>query len=204
MDLDNDFDLDLITAYGNNQYSSYTYNVHINDGSGIFTAVSGNLGVIGGRTNAMTGAAELNNDGRVDLVSGAADCCQGSDPLTVYLSSPSGYSASNSLMQKASDAYYNGMTFVDLDLDGKVDVFWTDITAIGSTALKVYKNNGLGAFTEISSALGLGLGLTYGCCPIPGGTRAIVLDINNDKKPDADIHSIDGVAPSTIGKIGQN
>jgi gliding motility-associated-like protein len=196
MDLDNDFDFDLITAHGPNQYQSYTYTVHLNDGAGGFSAVSDNLGIVGGRINGMTIPGEFNNDGKVDMVSGAADCClMGGDPLTVYLSSPTNYTSSTTLMPKVSDGYYGGATVVDLNLDGVLDVFWTGITSTASTALKAYVNNGSGAFTEVSAPFGLGEGLTYGCCPIPGATHGVVLDINNDFKPDAVIHSVTWQAP---------
>jgi hypothetical protein len=45
----------------------------LNNGAGIYTLASNNFGIGNARINGFGLAGELNNDGVVDLVSGAAD-----------------------------------------------------------------------------------------------------------------------------------
>ncbi len=196
IDFDNDDDFDLITAVGYNQYTIYNYKVLLNDGLGHFSSVPDNLGITQGRINAFGLPGDFNNDGLIDIVSGAADCCFNNDSLSVFFSNGAGnYIKSSSAMIKTTDAYYGGASVIDFDMDGWQDVFWNQISAIGTSALKFYKNNANSTFTEMASIWGISHGLTYGCCPIPGTTNGLITDINNDFKPDIDIQSVDFQPP---------
>ena len=149
---------------------------------------------------------ELNNDGKLDIISGAADNGVTGNPLNVYYSSLSNLNFTNNTtaMKRVGNPYYQGATIVDLNLDNKLDIIWTNMTAIGSSALQCFINNGNNTFTESASTLGINFGPSTGnCCPILNGQQSTVLDLNNDNKPDIDIHEIDWVAPYTVTKSYQ-
>ena len=199
-DLDNDFDMDIILNYAVNQYQNATYQMYRNDGTGLFTQLSG-TGYQLGRSNAFGTVGELNNDGFPDIISGAADCCVQGDPLYLHLSNNGvfSYNVSTSAIPRHLDPYYQTASLVDLNLDTKKDIVWVSLAAIGSSALQYHVNNGNGTFTESAASYNIDEGPSTGqCCPIKNTMHAVIIDINNDEKPDLDIHELDNVAPYTF------
>jgi len=197
-DVDNDFDFDLLLAQGSSQYSNYNYFIYKNNGNSSFTLFN-NSGYNVGRINGFGICGELNNDGKIDIISGASDCCVGGsggngniNPLYSFFSTPNGtYSSSTNAMLRASDRkYYQSASIVDMNLDGYQDVLWTAIDAYAnsSSALQFYLNNGNSSFTEKSNDNGIQLG-TPATTVMHTTQRSSVIDINNDLKPDLNIQS---------------
>ncbi len=203
-DVNNDGAFDLLIGNGTQSspyasgYWNFSYSIYLNNGLGVFSFFS-NSGYGLGRSSAFGSLAELNNDGRVDIFSGAADCCVGGtggggniNPLYTFLSNSSGtYNSSTTAMSRAADRkYYNSATVVDIDFDGDQDVLWTDIYAYAysSSALQCYLNNGSGSLTESSAVLGIQLG-TSSSAVLHTNQRSTMVDVNNDLKPDLNIQS---------------
>jgi len=197
-DIDNDFDFDLLIADGNNQYSTYNYFIYLNSGGTFTQSVGTNYNI--GRINGFGILGEFNNDGKIDIVSGAADCCISGNLLSVFFSNSGlSYTLSTTAMQRSANPYYNGASVFDLNLDKKQDIIWTDLTAIGSSALQCFINNGNNTFTESASIFGINYGPSTGlCCPIQHAQYSTIVDFNNDNKPDIDIHEIDWTPPYTV------
>ena len=198
-DIDNDNDFDLLLAEGSSQYySNYNYYIFLNS-NGLYTQATGTNYNIG-RINGFGVLGEFNNDGKIDIVSGAADCCISGNPLRVFFSNSNiSYTLSTIAMQRSGNPYYNGASIFDINLDNKQDVIWTNMTGIGSSALQCFINNGNNTFTESASSLGINYGPTSGtCCPLQNAQYSAIIDINNDKKPDIDIHEIDWTAPYSV------
>ena len=127
-DIDNDFDFDLLIAQGSSQYSNYSYSIYLNNGKGSFSLLN-NSGYTLGRINGFGMLGELNNDGKLDIISGAADNGVTGNPLNVYYSSLSNLNFTNNTtaMKRVGNPYYQGATIVDLNLDNKLDIIWTNI-----------------------------------------------------------------------------
>jgi hypothetical protein len=198
-DVDNDSDFDILTCQGNDQYSNSVYALYINNAGNFSLLTTSGYNV--GRLNGFGISGEFNNDGKSDIISGAADCCVAGNPLYVYFSNSTStsFTASTTAMTRVNNPYYNIASIVDINLDKKQDIVWTSITAIGSEVLQCYLNNGNNTFTESAASLGINFGPSAGlCCPIQNGMYALMLDLNNDKKPDLDIHEQDWVAPYTV------
>ncbi|MCX8470840.1 MAG: ASPIC/UnbV domain-containing protein, partial [Chitinophagaceae bacterium] len=196
-DIDNDFDMDLLVGRGV-RYQNFTYSIYKKSATG-YTLFSGS-GYDVGRHSGFGMLGEFNNDGRTDIVSGAEDCCVAAgDALYVYYSNPNGtYTANNSAMLRnaSEDPYYFKATIIDINLDKTQDIIWTEMSAINTSKTQVFLNDNFSTFTESSAAMNLHNGYTNGlCCPITLFTRATVLDINNDKKPDVNIAQIDELSP---------
>jgi hypothetical protein len=198
-DIDNDSDFDMLTNQGGNQYANVNYAIYLNN-AGSFSLLSGS-GYTVGRMNGFGISGEFNNDGKSDIISGAPDCCVTGNPLYVYFSNSSStsFTASTTAMTRVNNPYYNIASIYDINLDKKQDIVWTSIAATGSEALQCFLNNGNNTFTESAASLGINYGPSAGiCCPIQNYMEATMIDFNNDKKPDIDIHERDIVAPYTV------
>jgi gliding motility-associated-like protein len=199
-DIDNDFDMDLLIGRGT-QYQNYAYSIYKKSSAG-YTLFSGS-GYDIGRKYGFGILGDFNNDGITDIVSGAEDCCvvQG-DVLYVYYSNPNGtFTANSSVMTRVNgeDPYYYRATVLDINLDKTQDIIWTDMSAISISKTQVFLNDNFNTFVESSSPMNLHNGYTDGlCCPITLFTRATILDINNDKKPDVHLAQIDELTPFSI------
>lgn len=203
-DTDSDNDFDLLIANATNQYGPATYRHFLNNGSGVFSQIT-TSNFSNGRLSAFGTLGELNNDGNVDVISGAADCCVGANPLYAFFSNgPNLFSSNTNSIPRLLNPYYAGAEIHDINLDGRQDILWVAMSSIGSSALQVYLNNGSSTFTESASSLGVNYGPSNGfCCPIQNFQASTVLDINDDKKPDIDIHEIDDISPFTVTRSWQ-
>ncbi|MBN1335637.1 MAG: CRTAC1 family protein [Deltaproteobacteria bacterium] len=145
----------------------YTWLLH-NTGNGTFEdvtqasgAVTSRAGLTTGRPGQIWAFADVDNDQDLDLLTGLADTSGAWDDTTdLVLNDGSGTFA---LGPAGSDFQYTGVdapagiSFVDVDRDGLVDVWITQYAdASGSAAQdRLYRNRGGALFEEITSDAGL-------------------------------------------------
>lgn len=147
-DIDNDGDLDLILA--GSQSTSTTSSItklYRNNGSGMFTEVSGTL--FEPMNTGDLAFADVDNDGDQDvLISGRSNSSQSVTRL--YLNDGTGNytaDATNSF----PGSYFTSIAFSDVDNDGDQDVLITGYTILNQPATKLYLNDGSGLFTLYSN-----------------------------------------------------
>lgn len=123
------------------------------------------------RSTQLAVAADVDNDGDLDLFSGTyTDKTKIDNPATpgqldrseILLNDGSGhFSLGPSLVPHGSNPYaVSGATFADVDLDGNVDLFvvgWYDRYGLSNvgTQSRLYMGAGDGSFNEITGAVGL-------------------------------------------------
>ncbi len=171
-DLDNDGDFDLFNGTTGSDTLPESNNVYRNDGTGFFTDVTSQAGLLG-RQEPTRGvlAFDMDRDGDLDLLA-----------ITNYLGTndPPGernefYRNDGGLKFTAieSGPLYTapagqGATDIDYDGDGDIDIFAGNRTG----DLNIIQNDGLGNFTLISPA---SIGITH-----QGREGATFGDVNND------------------------
>jgi hypothetical protein len=199
-DVNNDGAFDLLVCNGTNSggsigsgFYNFNYYLYLNSGNGSFS-LSTNSGYSFGRGGGAWGfLGDFNNDGITDICSGAYDCCVGGNPLYVHYSSGLGsYSVSTTAMARSLNPYYFSATITDINLDRKTDIVWTKMGACYQTAnLQCFLNNGNNTFSESAASLGINLGDgPYSC----DDQYSTILDLNNDRKLDINIHNLGGRA----------
>ncbi|MEM7199409.1 MAG: CRTAC1 family protein [Planctomycetota bacterium] len=174
-DADGDLDLFLPNAPGGDNA------LFRNDG-GTFVDVAATAGLTGdgsGFTGAL--AADIDNDGWPDLfLSGAGGFIGAGLPSRLYRNRGDGTFA-NVTASSGIDADHLALmaAFGDIDRDGDLDLFVTSPGNLFSGVLteqKLYRNDGDGAFTDISAAAGINTAL--------GGCVVSFTDVNGDRLPD--------------------
>jgi hypothetical protein len=158
-DMNGDGYVDLITAnQGANSLSVLT-----NNGAGVFTLWQ-IINVVSGANPSYVVAADVNGDGKMDLI-----CANRSlNSVSVLLNNGSGgFSVSQTISVGSSP---RGLVAADLNGDGKIDLATANFSG---NSLTVLLNNGSGSFTA-SQTIGTGNG--------PQSVTA--LDINDDGKMD--------------------
>lgn len=146
-DFDNDGDLDMYIGV------RWLPNVfYDNEGNGQFTdaTVKAGLGDAGGALNMASG--DYDNDGDIDIyVSNGTG--MGTEPVTFYRNNGDG-----TFTEVAEEAGLseerNGraVAFFDYDNDGDLDIYALGCTG---TPIRLYNNNGDGAFTDVAREAGL-------------------------------------------------
>ena len=146
-DYDRDGDPDLFI--GNLQTSGQSY-LHRNNGNGTFTEIAGTLGFMGAGRGAQW--VDYNNDGLWDF--SHAGYAGGTTVLRPRLFRNNGNGTFTSVDTVFSDALIAwGLTWGDYDNNGYEDLY---VYASGqSTASQLYRNNGDGTFTNVTTAAGL-------------------------------------------------
>jgi hypothetical protein len=139
-DVDNDGDLDFVTANYNNG-SPGTVSIRFNNGAGFFTApATPNLAVSASPSSVALG--DVDGDGDLDLLVGSYT---GAGVVVVLLNDGTGsFSASASL---ATGARTNSVALGDVDGDGDLDFVATSDPNSGTGSVSVRLNNGQGSFT---------------------------------------------------------
>ena len=130
-DLDEDNDLDLVAAYGEDRVLAY----YKNDGTGYFDSFV-IISEMSDSVSAHVSVADLDNDGKVDLVTSSEDS------IFWYKNLGNG-NFSTLLMIDDSSYRYPRIYTADLDGDGLVEVFFT---SRGDDKVGFYKNLGNGGF----------------------------------------------------------
>jgi hypothetical protein len=147
MDYDGDGDLDLWAPNGSSPYA-YMYQ---NDGDGTFTGIDGDTIGLSANTNGeTTAAADYDGDGMLDILYRASSAYlwhNNGDGTFTNVTSSAGISLAG------YDGGYNGSAFGDYDNDGDMDLYGGR-----ASANKLYRNNGNGTFTDVTSAAGVAAG----------------------------------------------
>jgi len=164
-DVNGDGKLDLISA----NYNGNSLSVLTNNGYGGFVlASSPSVGGMAGREPTSVTAADVNNDGKVDLICSDNYYNGGSGKLVVFTND----GTCNFVIAATYDMGLEpwSVTAADVNGDGKVDLICANA---GDSTLMVLTNDGSGGFA-LSSTLGVGVG--------PGSVTTA--DVNGDGKLD--------------------
>jgi hypothetical protein len=148
-DYDKDGDPDLYIANLAAAGPSY---FHRNNGNGTFTEIAPTLGFQGGGRGGQW--IDYNNDGLWDLSMTAYAGASVPVPIRVFRNNGNGTFTDLAASIGISDGLISwSLTWADFDNNGFEDVF---VTASGqSTTCQLYRNNGDGTFTNVTSAAGL-------------------------------------------------
>jgi RHS repeat-associated protein len=163
VDVDDDGDLDLVVAYRRS-----ADRLLLNDGTGVFTEapaerLPGDVGATSG-----VAAADLNGDGRPDLVFTRQD-----GPLRLLVNDGNGAFAESSAANLPAELPGAlGVSAADMDGDGDLDL----VVAGGSSGLGLLRNDGSGHFLAVAPT----------AAPLPAhhATMVAVGDLNEDGLPD--------------------
>jgi len=133
VDIDGDGDLDIATRNG----AVTKILIHINDGHGNFThQYAGDIEVIGNHDRYPV-FGDANGDGDLDILSTF------DKQLKIYLNNGTGIFTENTPTQFASYSDIEGVTWGDINQDGRIDILFSSISN------KVYLNQGNLLFSEI-------------------------------------------------------
>ncbi|WP_199223386.1 FG-GAP repeat domain-containing protein, partial [Brumimicrobium oceani] len=151
-DVDNDGDEDLLIT-GKNDSGQPISKLYLNDGSGLFTEF---VGVpFDGVSFSSIAFSDIDNDGDEDvLITGSNNTGQ---PIS-KLYANDGAGVFSELIGTPFDGVLRGsIAFSDADNDGDEDVLITGEGDLGLIISKLYANNGLGVFTEVTGTPFMGV-----------------------------------------------
>jgi hypothetical protein len=204
-DIDNDSDFDLLTGQGTSAFQNYNYALYINSGKGIFTQLS-NSGFDIGRVFSFGTLGDLNNDGKIDVVSGAGDCCVTGNPVSLYLSSKNEtkFNVNSTAIKRVNNPYYFQANLVDINLDKLQDIYWTFMASFNNIpTTQCFINAGNNIFNENSTELNLNVGKPS-VSTTNVDNKSTIIDIDNDLKPDvvgSSYHPFNGTTYTNYQRI---
>jgi len=144
-DIDSDGDLDLFIA-GYNTSSSRVSNIYKNDGTGLFTVQATSIVAVGRCDSELV---DVDNDGDLDLiVIGLATTGPSSN---LYLNDGLG-NFTISAVSYFEESSNGSISVADIDGDLDIDVFISGTNSNGKFS-NLYKNNGVGVFTETATSV---------------------------------------------------
>jgi hypothetical protein len=144
-DMDNDGDLDITFTHGNPPEVKWVRNP--GDGSGNWSVFT-----IGTFPEAdwpdRCAAADLNGDGRVDIIVTEENSGTAPDALACWWEQPTGGATNANWVRHTLTTQYtmNSMDVGDVDKDGDIDIVLAEHR--GTKRIAVWANDGLGNFTE--------------------------------------------------------
>ncbi|MCG8404748.1 MAG: FG-GAP-like repeat-containing protein [Phycisphaerales bacterium] len=181
-DIDHDFDLDVRTGNrGTNNSKLYR-----NDGTGIFTDISGN--VPSDSTCYSYDFGDMDGDGNLDML--GANAGPNNTELLLKGDGTGVFTNVSGQLSPNPAADDNDSKFFDLDNDGDLDLI---IAALFQAREKIYINDGNGNFTQNTTLM----------TPVSDASLDIaVLDVNSDGRPD--IVTAQGESGSFLNRIYLN
>jgi hypothetical protein len=169
-DVNGDGKADIVATAGTQAYGTLTSGqllVYLSKGGGTFSAPVAVTNVTNGQDAVV---ADVNKDGKPDIVMLASDATSGVFSLSAYLGKGDGtYGPAVSSSLKGQ--YMVGLAIADVDGDGKADVLIG--ACCGNTLSSIAYGNGDGTF-------GTNFGLSIG----PSTNEVAFADLNNDGRPD--------------------
>ena len=166
-DIDGDGDNDLLMT--GEDGTSYLANLYTNNGSGVFTEVSGTNLV--GVTESSTEFSDVDGDGDEDVLITGLDSSS-NKTSKLYLNDGTGVFIE--VLGNSFDNISRGcIMFSDIDLDGDSDVIITG-AADSELIAKLYLNDGTGNYTEFTPSPFSGVGASH----------MAIADVNGDGIPD--------------------
>lgn len=198
LDYNNDGLLDLFVTNG----AGHPNKLFRNNGDGTFTDVARQAGVANGLGNQGVVAADIDNDGCVDLFLTGEGAWAGEKgnkpaetPAKLYINNCNGTFTDITRAAGIPFPLHGGMAaFGDINRDGFLDLF---VASPGNIALaiptrnRLFLNNGNRTFTEISASAGINTNL--GACAVQFS------DFDNDGWPDIFVANCNGFdAPFSV------
>lgn len=175
-DVDNDGDKDLLVvgSFG----AAATTRLYLNNGSGVFTLVTGTPFPGVGNSSSVA-FADVDNDGDQDVMISGELPSAVQVVTKLYANNGSGVFTEVTGTPFAQVGF-SSLLFTDIDNDGDQDVFVAGSLGTGNTNLvtKLYQNNGAGVFTEV-------LGTPFpGVSSTNGGSFIAVADVDGNGTKD--------------------
>jgi hypothetical protein len=188
-DYNNDGFLDIFIVRGAWAQSSMRPSLLRNNGNGTFTDVTAEAGLLNPTNSIAAAWADYNNDGFLDLFV----CCE-LQPNRLYRNRGDGTFEEVALRAgvAGNGTACKGAAWIDFDNDGYPDLF---LTNLNGTAV-LYRNNGNGTFTDVTSKMGIN-GPQY-------GFSCWAWDYDNDGWPDIFAtcydRTVEGVVQGLLGE----
>jgi hypothetical protein len=188
-DYNNDGFLDIFIMRGAWLYSPMRPSLLRNNGNGTFTDVTEEAGLLTPINSIAAAWADYDNDGFLDLFV----CCEG-QPNRLYRNRGNGtFEEVAARAGVAGDGTVcKGAAWIDFDNDGYPDLF---VTNLSGTA-KLFRNNGNGTFTDVTTQMGIdGPKQGFSCW---------AWDFDNDGWPDIFATSYDRTVEDVVlGLVGK-
>ena len=198
MDNDGDFDVVFDAFSGTSQYSNGITTLYRKDSTG-YINTTGTSGLVNGLPGGIS-TIDINQDGKLDIVKGGADCC--TSPLyRVFIGNGlGGFTDQTSSYTINNGVYKWDPTLVDFDNDTDFDFSWSGYTGVNAAPFRLYANNN-NVFTETSATYGLNLGVTTGGVPIDDNGNGIWIDLDKDGDLDIILNRDGSGSTSTTGNV---
>ena len=146
-DSDGDADLYLIRP---GFFGKHRNQLFRNDGQGVFTDVTAQLGLDGVRSTARASFADLDGDGRLDIIEAGA-ALEGVPPLRVFHNRGQGFTEVSRDWGLSVSSAVADFALSDYDADGRLDLF----VAPWRSNVKLYRNSSPGNFVDTTEQAGL-------------------------------------------------
>ena len=113
-------------------------------------------------------SVDIDGDGILDLVNGSSDWPEESSPKVFYGNGDGTYRQQTAPFV-GSDRYYHHVARVaDVDLDGRMDGWWSGLRSFSDLQARLWRGMGGGAFAEVGAEWGVDVGLASGNLSLSG------------------------------------
>ena len=147
-DMDNDGDLDLYVANSTNNSGTPLKNIlYKNEGNGNFTKIESGPHTLQAHASRSVNWVDFDNDCDMDLFVSN----EGNQPDDLYVNDGSGNFTVAPAPPSQSTRSTMSSSWGDIDNDGDLDLFVSNAAYFGEQNNQLFRNNGNGTFTEITS-----------------------------------------------------